>query len=99
MTDLGARNMTFTFQRSPEVEEETFEEDLLLLHRGRRSVLTLNQAAAVLWEALRWPHSDSDLAALIIEACPGTTMESALSQVLEVLQPLLEGGFVIRVAP
>jgi hypothetical protein len=99
MSDQAARDTAFAYQRSPDVDEETFEEDLLLMHRQRRSVLTLNQAAAVLWEALRWPHSDFDLAALIVEACPGTTMESALSQVSGVLQLLLEGDFVIRVAP
>jgi hypothetical protein len=85
---------TALFSRTSEVDEETFEGDLLLLHRTLQTVVVLNPVAVVLWEALQWPLSKHDLAGLLTEAHPELSLESVLAKVSETVGLLEENGFI-----
>jgi hypothetical protein len=87
------------YRRSAEVDEETFEDELLLLHRSNRAVLALNQAAASLWQALRWPQSADDLIQLLLAAWPNQSVEWARTEVTAALAPLVDHQFIERVDP
>lgn len=99
--ERGAASATSVeiYRRSADVEQQAFEDDLLLLHGGNRVVLGLNEGAATLWEALRWPQSVDDLAALLVAAWPDRSREWARSEVVRTLAPLVEHGFLVRVEP
>ena len=86
---------THHYTRAAEVDEETFEGDLLLMHRTLQTVVVLNPVAAVLWEALQWPLSKHDLAGLLTEAHPELPLESALAKVSETLAVLEENEFIL----
>jgi hypothetical protein len=87
---------TALYSRVPEVDEETFEGDLLLMHRTMQTVVVLNPVAAVLWEALEWPLTKQDLANLLTEAHPELPPESALAKVTETLGLLEENEFITQ---
>jgi hypothetical protein len=98
--ELSGRAATAAvYRRSSEVDEETFEEELLLLHRTQRTVLALNPAAATLWEALRWPQSADDLVQLLVAAWPNQGIEWARTEVDAALAPLVDHQFILRVDP
>jgi coenzyme PQQ synthesis protein D (PqqD) len=82
------------YQRSPCVEEETFEDDLILMHTETYKGVTLNVAAAVLWEALAWPQTPEALAALLQEAGPDIPAQEVASHVHTTLAVLLSHGFI-----
>ena len=84
------------YRRVPEVDEETFEGDLLLMHRTMQTVVVLNPVAAVMWEALEWPLSKQELADLLTEAHPELPADSALARVCETLALLEENRFVTQ---
>lgn len=69
---------------------------MLLLHADSGTVVGLNEAAASLWEALRWPQSADDLAQLLVAAWPERSLDWARGEVEAALRPLVEHAFVIR---
>ena len=99
MSEAAINPLEGVFRRSTEIDEETFEEDLLLLHQRLRSVVVLNPTAAAVWEALKWPQSCSDLAELFVEACAGMDRDVAATQVAETVRQLVDLGFVLRADP
>ena len=93
---LEGNTPAVTFRRSPEVDEEAFEDDLLLFQRENRSVIALNKAAASLWDALRWPQTPRDLASLLVEA--GIRASQAEQIVASTLDGLIAHRFAIPVS-
>ncbi len=87
------------FIRDPDVDEEIFDGDVLLMQRRHRVVAALSPAAAVLWEALRWPHSEADLVQLVSEARPVFSVDDVRFEVLSALETLVEQGFVGPYSP
>ena len=85
--------------RNSDVDEEPFEDELLLLHRTTHTVVALNTPAAALWEALRWPQSTAGLAQLLVEAWPEKGAAWAHDQARAALQQLAVHAFVRRVDP
>lgn len=82
------------YRQSQGIDEETFEDDLLLFQKADRAVMMLNKPAAFLWEALQWPHSPVDLRALLVEAGVTNSHARAAQIVASVLDDLIELEFV-----
>jgi hypothetical protein len=83
------------YVRAADVDEESFEDDLLLFQRAQRTVVSLNSPAACLWQALEWPQSERGLAALLVEA--GVAEPRATETAATLLHVLVEQGFVTPV--
>ena len=91
-----ARGNDVRYRRNPAVDQETFEDELLLLDRASGTVLALNLPAAALWDALGWPQSLDDLARILVEAWPDQEMEWARAQASSTLDDLVAHCFVLR---
>lgn len=58
------------------------------------NVVSLNAAAACLWELLKWPHTVPDLEACLIEAGVTRSRAVATQIVASVMGRLTNGSFV-----
>ncbi len=85
------------FRRIDAFDADSFEDDLLVMHRETRDVVVLNPLAAVLWEALQWPLSVQDLTDLLTEAFPSEEANNLRSHVEKLVGDLLSRNLVLRV--
>lgn len=87
------------YRRSAEVHEEALERELALLHLERAEIRSLNEVAAVLWEALGESEfaTIAALTSLLAEAHPETPTASHRVHVEAFVASLEAAGFVERV--
>ena len=87
------------YRRSTQVHEEALERELALLHLERAEIRSLNEVAAVLWEALGDAEfgTVNALTSLLAEAHPETPTETHHAHVVAFLDSLEAAGFVERV--
>ncbi len=85
------------FRRIDAFDADSFEDDLLVMHRETRDVLVLNPLAAILWEALQWPLSVQDLTDLLTEAFPSEEANNLRSHVEKLVGDLLSRNLILRV--
>jgi hypothetical protein len=85
------------FRRIDTFDSDSFEDDILVMHRETRDVLVLNPVAAILWEALRWPQSLKDLVDLLSEAFPSEDPNELRVRVEEFMVALLSRKLILRV--
>ncbi|CAK0768418.1 conserved hypothetical protein [Gammaproteobacteria bacterium] len=93
-TTTDSFDPTATYRRNDDVQEETIEEDLILMHYPTLKAVVLNPIAAVLWDALRWPQSATDLASLLHEAFPQEDATAQHTHAEEVLAQLAASGLI-----
>ena len=82
-------------KKSPNIDVDEFDGDLILMNLDTRQVLVLNESAHVLWSALDLIDTRGDLLALLQEAMPDArtpTLEAALDHSLGTL---VSGGFLL----
>ncbi len=80
--------MNTRYRRVHTVEEEEFEDDLVVMHAVSHAVVTLNASARVIWEALAEPVSLDDLAALFAEAFPDAVAVALRGDIGDILARL-----------
>ena len=87
--------LTGEFIQVEDVEEEPFDNDLILLSPVTQQVLSLNQSAAVLWEALRRWISAEELVQLMLEAFPDRSNKEVTTEVNTLLETLCTAGLIM----
>lgn len=88
------------YRRSPHVHEEPLDGALALLHLERAEIRSLNEVAAILWEALAEPDEFGTVAALVsllAESHPDTPVETHREHVERFFEQLESAGLVERV--
>lgn len=83
-----------TYLRGDGVLSEALDDERVLMHQTTLKVVMLNPVAAVLWDAMQWPMSLSDLVDLQREAHPDASPENVLASTRETLLLLLENGLI-----
>jgi glycosyltransferase involved in cell wall biosynthesis len=86
---------TLRYAKSPLVDGEWLDAELLLIHQQTQQMQVLNAAAAILWEALDMYPTASALAELLCEAQPELPRRDALITCLDFLTTLAKAGFVL----
>lgn len=72
-------------QQAKDVEAETFEQEKILLSRKTLRVVSLNEVAAILWDAMATPIRSDDLLDMMVEAFPSGSpneLEAELGQLI-----------------
>lgn len=87
------------YQQADDVEQETFEDDLILMHRRTLRAVALNPTAAVLWEALAWQMSAADLLDLLTSAFPDQPRDALETALHETLALLDDHDLIVARAP
>ncbi len=82
------------YRRIADFDEEEFEDDLIVMNRETRAVVTLNPTARVLWEALSDRMSVDTIAAIFAEAFPGADMDVVRRDIEATLAALLDAGLL-----
>lgn len=90
------QEMAGEFVQVVDIEVEPFDDDLVLMSPLTRQVLSLNETAAVLWEALKWRVSADELAQMMLEAFPGRSAEKVTLEVNTLLGELSAAGLIKR---
>jgi hypothetical protein len=95
-TTAADRTAPAAFRRSADVDQESFEDELLLFQRSHRSVLALNASAAAIWDALAWPQTEADLAQLLVESGAAASESDAAPIVTDLIDTLRAHHCIVR---
>jgi hypothetical protein len=76
------------------VEEEEFEDDLVIMNTSTETVVTLNGAARLVWTALVDDVTLEQLAALFFEAIPDADPAAVRRDIAATLESLSEAELV-----
>ncbi|MFQ5785778.1 MAG: PqqD family protein [Alphaproteobacteria bacterium] len=87
--------MTAFYRRIAAVDEEEFEDDLVVMNTATHAVVTLNCTARVVWEALAEGATRDDLLALFATVLPGTAPEDLRRDIVATLTELEGAGLLI----
>ncbi len=88
----GAR--AAVFRRVEHFDEEEFEDDLVVMNRETKAVVTLNPTARVMWDALAEQVSVDVIAGLFAEVFPNADGEAIRNDIEATLAELLEAELV-----
>jgi len=80
--------------KSPNIDVDEFDGDLILMNLDTRQVLVLNESAHILWSALDLINTRSELLALLQEAMPDTETPALEAALDRILGTLVSGGFL-----
>lgn len=86
--------MKTCFARSPGVTEKTVGRDVALYVRERRSIHVLNATARFVWESLREPMTEEELA-LVLARAFGLDRGVAIADLHDTLSQFTELGLVV----
>jgi hypothetical protein len=96
-TENQLNDMAVQYRSSHDVESESFEGDLILLSSVSLNVVSLNETAAILWEALAWPCSAANLIDLMLEAFPARPIDDITREVKTLINRLANEGLITAV--
>ena len=82
------------YVRSTSVDEQTFDDDLLLMNQETKKVVVLNAASTVFWRLLDTPTSSEDLVCILNEALPNEALDNKKTSVNKLLIELLNAGLI-----
>jgi hypothetical protein len=85
------------YMRCKSVDEQPFDEDLLLMNQLTRKVVVLNAASTVLWRLLEAPTSSEDLTSILNEALPNEWIDNKKASVNKLLVELFNAGLIQQV--
>lgn len=82
------------YVRGTSVDEQTFDDDLLLMNQETKKVVVLNAASTVLWRLLDTPTSSEDLVSILNEALPNELIDNKKISANKLLMELLNAGLI-----
>lgn len=87
--------MTETYRRIGSVDEEEFEDDLVVMNTRTEAVVTLNGAARLVWDALAEDVTLDQLTTLFAEVSPDTEPAAVRRDLAATLESLLAAELVM----
>ena len=85
------------YQRSQTVDEQSFDDDLLLMNQKLQKVVVINAISAALWQFLKIPSSLQDLLSLLQESDPTASAELQKESLRTFLEELLNAELIVPV--
>jgi hypothetical protein len=80
---------------NPDVScREDGSEGALLYNPDTDGLLVVNPTGLLIWETLRRPHTQEELAAYLLEVCDGVPQDTVIADVEQFIQNLQPRGFV-----
>lgn len=89
--------MAKTFARTEGIEDAPMRDESILYVPSAEAYCVLNQSAAAMWEALKTPMSEDQLANVLVTQFEGATIEGALADVRTALEQMREMSLVHEV--
>ena len=86
-------------QQADDVEAEYFEQEKILLSRKTLRVVSLNEAAAILWDAMATPIRADELFEMMVEAFPSGSARELEAQLKQLLTQLSQEELIQRSLP
>ena len=83
-------------RQNPEIESSELNGELLLFNGTTNKFFVMNPTAAFIWETIKQPTSERELAAGLCQRFTGTTQEQALADVSETLKNMRELGLLLE---
>ena len=83
-------------RQNPEIEMAELKGELLLLNSASNKFFIMNPTAALVWEKLKQPTGEQELASALCERFSGTTPQQALEDVKETLKNMRELGLLLE---
>ena len=82
-------------RQNPEIEASELNGELLLFNGATNKFFVMNSTAAFVWEKIKQPVSEQELASALCQHFNGTTSEETLADVKETLRNMRELGLVL----
>ena len=86
-------------QQAEEVETEIFEQEKILLSRKTLRVVSLNEVAAILWDAMATPIKANELLDMMLEAFPSRSSSGLETELSQLIAQLLQEELIQRCPP
>ena len=83
-------------RQNPEIEASELNGELLLFNGATNKFFVMNATAAFVWQSIKQPTSEGELAAGLCQCFTGTTQEQALADVQETLMNMRELGLLLE---
>ena len=83
-------------RQNPEVEASELNGELLLFNGATNKFFVMNRTAAFVWEKIKQPTGEQELASALCEHFNGTTKERALEDVRETLKNMQDLGLILE---
>ena len=83
-------------RQNPEIEASELNGELLLFNGTTNKFFVMNRTAAFVWEKIKQPTGEQELASALCQHFNGTTKEQALADVKETLKDMRELGLLLE---
>jgi hypothetical protein len=83
-------------RQNPDIESSELNGELLLFNGATNKFFVMNPTAALVWNGIKQPMSERELAARLCQSFTGTTEEQALADVQETLRNMRELGLLLE---
>ena len=87
--------MTTTYRRTASFDQETLEDELVVMETESQAVVTLNPTGQMVWEAIAEAATAADVEAVFREAFPGVDPAALGRDVRAVLDTLVAADLAI----
>ena len=82
-------------RQNPEIEASELNGELLLFNGATNKFFVMNSTAAFVWERMKQPTGEQELASALCQHFNGTTKEQALADVKETLKNMKDLGLLL----
>jgi hypothetical protein len=83
-------------RQNPEIEASELNGELLLFNGTTNKFFVMNRTAAFVWEKIKQPTGEQELASALCQHFNGTTMEQALEDVKETLKNMRDLSLILE---
>ena len=83
-------------RQNPDIEVSELNGELLLFNGTTNKFFVMNPTAAFVWERIKQPTGEQELASELCARFSGTTKEQALADVQETLENMRELGLLLE---
>lgn len=83
-------------RQNPDIEASELNGELLLFNGATNKFFVMNPTAAFVWEKIKQPTGEEELAAALCAHFSGTTKEQAMIDVKETLNNMRELGLLVE---
>ena len=89
--------MTTTYRRTSSFESEELEDELVIMERDSRAMVTLNPAGRLVWEAIENRVTLDELEAVFRDVFPNLDEETMRHDIQDALDALVTAGLAFTV--
>jgi hypothetical protein len=93
---IGVSKGERRLRQNPDIEASELNGELLLFNGATNKFFVMNPTAAFVWESIKQPTGEQELAAALCQRFSGTTKEQALVDVKETLKNMRELGLLLE---